>query len=225
MRTLPGVGNDVVDLKEPENSGKCGDERFLARVLTAEERRLVVISGEPDAILWSFWAAKEAAYKAVSSSDQAVCSIPRRYHVLLDGGESDTTKAHVTGLNGELSGRVMTPVGEVALRITMTRDYVHALVAGSAAGFAGIVHRVDRMEGGETDDPSEFVRGQLLREIARKLDCTVEDLAVRNRPSGSGSPNVYFQHQPLAAEISLSHDGRFAAFALRLAAGPGTPAG
>jgi phosphopantetheine--protein transferase-like protein len=216
MPTLPGVGNDVVDLKEPENQGKCRNERFLDRVLTAEERKLIVVSGNADALLWSFWAAKEASYKAVSRGDPAVCSIPRRYEVLLEAGNAVMHEADASGSQSRLGGRVITPVGEVALQIIVTSDYVHALAVESAAGLAGITHRVDRVDVEQGDDPSDFVRRQLLGEIARQLGCPVEDLAVRKDPSGSGSPNVYVRNQPLAAEISLSHDGRFVAFALRL---------
>ena len=67
---MPGVGNDVVDLKEPGNRGKSGDDRFLGRVFTAEERGLIAQAAAPDTRLWSLWAAKEAAYKAVSGGDQ-----------------------------------------------------------------------------------------------------------------------------------------------------------
>ena len=103
----------------------------------------------------------------------------------------------------------------MALRITVTDDYVHALAAGSDADFAGIIQRVDRMdEVGNPGDPSAFVRGQLLAEISRRLDCPLDDLTVRKDPSGSGPPRVFLRDRPLAAEISLSHDGRFTAFAL-----------
>jgi hypothetical protein len=218
MRTLPGVGNDVVDLKEPENCGKCGDHRFVARVFTAEERTQIAGAGPSDRLLWSFWAAKEAAYKAVSREDPGVCSIPRRYRVLLDGDPLSAAGLDAGGSQGCLAGRVITPVGEVALRIAVTEDYVHALVAESAAGLARVVSRVDQAGAAEPgSDPSTFVRRQLLREMARFLECPIEELAIRKEPSGSGAPSAFLRGQPLAAEISLSHDGRFAAFALRFA--------
>ncbi|MBE0557548.1 MAG: 4'-phosphopantetheinyl transferase superfamily protein, partial [Proteobacteria bacterium] len=66
---MPGVGNDVVDLNEPDNRGKSGDDRFLGRVFTAEERELIARAAAPNTLLWSLWAAKEAAYKAVSGDD------------------------------------------------------------------------------------------------------------------------------------------------------------
>jgi phosphopantetheine--protein transferase-like protein len=217
MSTLPGVGNDVVDLKEPGNRGKSRDHRFIDRVFTARERERIAGAESPDALLWSLWAAKEAAYKAVSSSDPSVGSIPRRYQVLLDDGEASGTIDAAQRSGGRLAGRVITPRGEVALRITVTDDYVHAVAAGSDAAFAGIIQRVDRMDdGGNPGDASAFIRGQLLREIACRLECPVADLAVRKAQSGSDAPGVFLRDRPLAANVSLSHDGRFAAFALAL---------
>jgi len=220
MSTLPGVGNDVVDLKDPENQGKSGDDRFLARVFTAEERELIARAAVPETLLWALWAAKEAAYKAVSGGDPggdqlSVCSIPRRYPVHLDAESVDGTRDTPAGVEDSLTGRVITPRGTVALRITVSEDYVHALAAGSDADFAGIIQRVDRMdEVGNPGDPSAFVRGRLLTEISRRLDCPLDNLTVRKEPSASGPPRVFLRDRPLAAEISLSHDGRFAAFAL-----------
>lgn len=211
---MPGVGNDVVDLKEAENRGKSGDDRFLDRVFTATERAMIAGARSPDTLLWSLWAAKEAAYKAVSGGDPSVCSIPRRYPVLIDGGEAAGTCA-ATGPEECLAGRVVTPRGEVALQITVTDDYVHAVAAGSPSVLAGVIQRVyciDRAEA--AGDESAFVRGQLIREIACRLDCPAADLAVLKEPSGSDAPRVFLRGRPLAADISLSHDGRFAAFAL-----------
>ena len=219
---MPGVGNDIVDLKEPGNRGKSGDDRFLGRVFTAEERGLIARAAAPDTRLWSLWAAKEAAYKAVSGGDPggdqlSVCSIPRRYPVHLDAESAAGTKAAAVGAAACLTGRVITPRGEMALCVTVTDDYVHALVAGLDADFAGIIQRVDRMdEVADPGDPSAFVRGQLLAEISRRLDCPLDDLTVRKDPNASGPPRVYRRDRPLAADISLSHDGRFSAFALLL---------
>ena len=228
---MPPVGNDVVDLKETGNRGKSRDERFLDRVFTPEERSLLAGAACPDALLWALWAAKEAAYKAVSRDDPGVCSIPRRYRVALDG-ENVCKPIDLAGFVGSLAGRVLTPRDEVALRVIVTDDYVHALTAGSEAGLARIMLRVDRMgrpedavgvhraehagDREDTGDPSAFVRGQLLLEIARRLCLPVDDLDIRKDSEGPGAPRVFLRDRPLAAEISLSHDGRFTAFALCL---------
>ena len=217
---MPGVGNDVVDLKESDNRGKSGDDRFLGRVFTVEERELIAQAAAPDTLLWALWAAKEAAYKAVSGGESgsarlSLCSIPRRYPVHLDRESVAGMNVAATGADGGLAGRVITPGGELALRITVTDDYVHALVAGTDADFAGIIQRVDRMdEVGNPGDASAFVRGRLLAEISRRLDCSIDEITFRNDPSLSGAPRLFFRDRPLAADISLSHDGRFTAFAI-----------
>ena len=68
MTTRDGrfVGVDVVDLHDPRCRGKEDEPRFLARVLSVEERALVTRSPAPATKLWRLWAAKEAAYKVVS---------------------------------------------------------------------------------------------------------------------------------------------------------------
>ncbi|MDP3097105.1 MAG: 4'-phosphopantetheinyl transferase superfamily protein [Syntrophales bacterium] len=201
------MGNDVVDLKDPENIGKSRDDRFLCRVFTAGERELIASVPSPDTLLWSLWAAKEAAYKAVSSADPAVCSIPRRYRVVLEA--EDATRKIV-----RLAGKVITPRGELVLEVAVSADWVHALAAGAEEALKRLCQRVKRLEGGKgAVNPSAFVRGALLREIARRLDCPVGDLSVVKNPDGLGAPRVLFRGELLAAEVSLSHDGRFAAFA------------
>ena len=203
---MPGVGNDVVDLKDPENIGKSGDDRFLGRVFTAGERELIASFPSPDTLLWSLWAAKEAAYKAVSRGDPAVCSIPHRYRVVLDA--EDTTRNV-----GHLTGKVITPRGELVLEVALSPDWVHALAAVSAEALHRLCHRVKRLEEPKGSDPSAFVRRVLLGEIARRLDCPVGDLSVVKNQAGSGAPHILLRGVPLAAEVSLSHDGRFVAFA------------
>jgi phosphopantetheine--protein transferase-like protein len=201
---LPPVGNDIVDLAAPGNPGKSGDGRFLGRVFTAEERALIAGSARPDALLWALWAAKEAAYKAVSRGNPAARSIPRQYRVVLNAENAAGTAALVTG-------KVITPGGELALRIVLGADRVHALAAGSEAALDRLCRHVEDLD--VSGDPSAFIRGRLLREIARRLDCPIGDLSVVKNPDGPGAPGLRFRGSVLAAEFSLSHDGRFAAFA------------
>jgi len=235
---LPPVGNDIVDLKEPDNCGKSGDERFIRRVFTPEERDRIVGAACPDQLLWAFWAAKEAAYKAVSRDNSSICSTPRRYSVILDegtdphssGNDADSTGGspldrQKTGKDsddpeerkGRLVGRVITPAGAAALWIMVTKEYVHALATMGGGDLGTLVHRVDLMDGEEeTGDASAVVRRKLIEEIALRLKCPLDDLVIRKAPLDRGAPCVFLRGRPLGAEISLSLAGRFTAVALRL---------
>ena len=60
------VGNDIVDLGNRRTEGRSSDERFVRRVLDADEQETVRASRDADLELWCHWAAKEAGYKAIS---------------------------------------------------------------------------------------------------------------------------------------------------------------
>ena len=198
------VGNDIVDLKKPENMGKSRDICFIGRVFTEEERALISGSTFPDKLLWALWAAKEAAYKAVSRGNPAICSIPRRYHVVL-------TMSETVGKAVRLVGKVITPRGEFALRIDATQEMVHAVAAGFDSDLGRICWRVDRLNG--TDDPAAFVRKNIIRAIARCIGCPADRLCVVKDATGPGAPSVLLRGRLLTPWISLSHDGFFTAFA------------
>ena len=156
---MPPIGNDIVDLRAPGNPGKSADSRFRGRVFNEEEQSLISGAPRPDALLWALWASKEAAYKAVSRGNPAVCSIPRQYRVVVE----TVTGQETAGL---FAGKVITPKGELALRAMLTSDWVHALVTGSDTDFDRMSRLVESLDGNE--DPPTAVRSSLLREIALK---------------------------------------------------------
>lgn len=198
------MGNDIVDLKEPENIGKGRDNCFLGRVFTEEERERISGSTFPDQFLWALWAAKEAAYKAVSRVNPAICSIPRRYHVVLT--TEDTLKQSV-----RLVGKVITSHGELAIRIDANKELVHAVAAGSESDLGRICRRIDRLDC--TDEPALFVRKNIIRTIARCIGCPAHRLRIVKDSAGPGAPSVFLGGKLLTPWISFSHDGRFTAFA------------
>ncbi len=60
------VGIDVVDLNDPRTRGKAADARFVSRVLDEVEAGAVRAAAQPDVELWSHWASKEAAFKTAT---------------------------------------------------------------------------------------------------------------------------------------------------------------
>jgi hypothetical protein len=199
---LPAVGNDIVDLNAPGNAGKSRDSRFLDRVFTEGERQRIAGASSPDRLLWMLWAAKEAAYKALSRGSLAVCSIPRRYPVFLDDAEPVAEGMPCTG-------RVATPKGELALVVVATAQWVHALAAEARPD--RLCHGVALVAGDE--DPSSSGRSHFLQTVAGLTGCPAEVLAIASNPDGTGAPRLLFSGRPLDAPFSLSHDGRFTAFA------------
>lgn len=60
------VGIDVVDLTSPRALRGLPKPRTVERVLTDEEKARLADSADPTTLFWSYWAAKEAAFKSAT---------------------------------------------------------------------------------------------------------------------------------------------------------------
>jgi phosphopantetheinyl transferase (holo-ACP synthase) len=149
--------------------------------------------------LWRIFAAKEAAYKALVKMGAAPGFGHRTIRVAED-------LAAVTWQDLRVS-----------LSVTDDAEHVHA-VAWSAGRtpLASVV----AFEGVADDASAESARAYtvLCRLVALEVGCTPEELRVAREPmpgawDGFGPPRVLRCEIALDVDVSLSHDGRFAAAA------------
>jgi phosphopantetheinyl transferase (holo-ACP synthase) len=213
---LNHVGNDVVDLKTPEARNKSLDVRFIQKTLNHDEQRVVFLSENPDSILWAIWAAKETAYKAVSKSIPDITSAPRYYPVALVCGNREA----------EAFGAVYTPGGVVPVKIFFHSDYVHCIGGtGCSRNLEEILFGLGEIGSDEehfsyslAEQESLAARKLIKNRIASCLGRNPDDIHVvyENDHRDQGPPKVSFKGQKDPIDISLSHDGRFAAYAFLL---------
>jgi len=79
------VGNDVVDLRDPENQPGAIHPRFDERVFTPVERARLTDEATAHRTRWLMWAAKESAFKVARKLDPGVRFLPRRFRVDFEG--------------------------------------------------------------------------------------------------------------------------------------------
>jgi phosphopantetheine--protein transferase-like protein len=201
---LPCVGNDVVDLKEPENAGKSANSRFLKKILTDAEIESVINAENPDAALWSLWACKEAAYKVIKKSSPDTAFLPRQWPVTFN-----KTKTKYS------DGEVMIPdAGSVFIRLFSDFQYVHCIGADHPAVLDKVIWGVEDLPEDETN-PSVFARNCLAQNLAKHFSGNLHQIKIiRKRENGElQPPRVYVDGRKTDINISLSHDGRFVAYA------------
>jgi phosphopantetheinyl transferase (holo-ACP synthase) len=187
------VGNDVVHLGDPGIARHHESERFVARICAAEERARVATSRD----LWTLFAAKEAAYKA-----------------LVKLGESPGFGHRSIGVAADLAS-VAWAGHRLALSIDAGADFLHAVA------WTGAVRPVARVRRAEGDSTGKGERARaLLRElVAAAIGCDGGELDVVREPvpgswDGYGPPRlVRSESRPLDVDVSLSHDGPFVAVA------------
>ncbi|TFG91052.1 MAG: 4-phosphopantetheinyl transferase family protein [Syntrophobacterales bacterium] len=192
---------------DPQARGKSRDIPFMDRVFTPDERRLIRGSSDPDMMLWSMWAGKETGYKAIRRRYPAVSSAPGRYEVQLP----------CTGDHVPESGTVHTPCGPISIRFFITGDYVHCIGATADEEVDAIVWDVRKITWTHSSPNVEsgFVREMARRSISVYLGEQPEavDIIRPNEDRGLAPPVVRIGRKPPAINLSMSHDGRFAACA------------
>ncbi|MBS0013929.1 MAG: 4-phosphopantetheinyl transferase family protein, partial [Desulfobacterales bacterium] len=185
----------------------------VCRVLTASEQNRLAKSKNPDACLWAMWAAKEAAYKAVSRIFPDISAWPGRY---------ETVFAQPGRLR-QCAGTVSTPEGHVRVRLHWDENRVHCVgLIGSAGLWQDVT--ADVFEPGDDASPA-------IKPSAKQLSAAVRTAAAaaiglhtglfhglvkieRTRISQrSAPPVVKINGTDTDIPVSLSHDGRFGAFA------------
>jgi hypothetical protein len=195
------VGDDVVDLGDPEALPGARHPRFDARVFAPPERAALAGSSRPDLLRWCLWAAKEAAYKLARKRDPGARFAPSRYVVSLGPG---------------LRGRVAWPGGEARAVVRREGRAVHATACDAPGARARILRGVACPD--PPFDPSRGARELALRRVAERLGLAPERLRIERR----GRIPCLLLPDGDALDLSLSHHGRFVAFACDLG---GLPAG
>ncbi len=233
------VGNDVVDLSASRTADRHEDERFVARVFTDTEARAVLASANPVLALWRAWAAKEAAYKAISKAlgsppvfahrsfevrwdeDQPTGTVQwERWRLPVhqaseDPGAPVHVLAYLVNAKGAAAPTSSPPDPELIGPAVVERiDRPDAPWTGS---LERLLQRLTERERASVHTAaSAAVRIGARMEVARFLGLPpdrVEVVSARG-PAGRSPPAVLVDGAPASVDVSLSHDGPWIAWAL-----------
>jgi len=192
------IGNDVVDLMDPETRLRGLHPRWTERVFCPAERAALEASPSRHRLHWALWAAKESAYKARKRLQAQAVFSPREYEVEL-------SPLPATGAGGVAVGWVLHRGAVFALDVRLDGACVHA-VATSEAG-ARVLSKVQSVRG----EPGLAVRRLAAAGIGSALGVDPAGLRIVGRP-----PVARCRDRRIEVGVSLSHHGRFVAFACTL---------
>ena len=188
------VGNDVVDLSERAVVTGPRHPRFDARVFAPSEHRALRESAEPNPLRWAFWAAKEAAYKVAKKLDNAAVWSPLRFVVCFERG---------------LEGAVEHAGRRIPVQVERDAERVHALAGDRIEVLARLRSCVASYDG-PAAGVSTAVRALACEQLAPLLGVAVDQLEIGRR---GRIPVLRLAGRDAPFDLSLSHHGRFVAFA------------
>jgi phosphopantetheinyl transferase (holo-ACP synthase) len=197
------VGNDVVDLRDPESSSESLHPRFDTRVFSRRERELIAASADSERFRWKLWAAKEAAYKLARKLVPTTVFSPMRFEV-----EPETASSAV----------VVHDSGRYTVEYTENEGALHAVATSELAQPRRVLTGWRKLDAGEIasgdpDAPSRAVRALLCERIAGLLGVAPSELEVRRR---GRVPFLWLRGEPAPVDLSLSHHGDWLGFACEL---------
>ncbi len=196
------IGNDVVDLGDPEVHAPGRHPRWDARVFSPAELESLRASGAPERLRWIFWAAKEAAYKVARKLDRRAVFSPPRFEVDLDA---------------TLRGVVRHPGGTLPVTVDEAQGRLHAIASDEEPDGGEVLLQVVAWDGGEAL-AGKALRARVRRELATRLELPAEELEIDRV---GRIPVVLAAGEPVDVDLSLSHHGGFVAFAADLRQGAG----
>jgi len=216
------IGNDVVDLHDPESRPGAIHNRFDARVFSLDEREALSDSASAHELRWTLWAAKESAYKVAKKLDPAVRFLPTDF-VVRRITEGRALVMHETGAFDVRLRRTDDWVGAVATPMAANAAWpmaanaawpMAANAAWTTAANAPSTHRpitagIERLEVPGAD-PSRTVRELARAALALGMNLPPGQVQIA---ADRGIPVAYWRNRRLPVDLSLSHHGRFVAWA------------
>jgi phosphopantetheinyl transferase (holo-ACP synthase) len=193
------VGNDVVDLADPETRLGGLHPRWGERVFCAAEREALDASRSPHLLHWALWAAKESAYKARRRLEPRAVFSPKDYEI-----ELPSLPAPV----GVARGRAFHRGEAFDLEVRLHGESVHAVATSEDEAGARVLWKVE----GTSGDPGVAARRLAVVALGSALGLDPAGLRIVRRP-----PVAIDGARRIEVGVSLSHHGRFVAFACTLA--------
>lgn len=192
------IGNDVIDLRDPETRCAAQHPRFESRAFSPGERARWrdLPPRERHWLRWAHWAAKESAYKALRRSDATLCFTPSRFAVEFASAPG------ARGAEGTepLEGWVRAGGRALALRVERSHDHLHALACVSPATLDELCAVVRQISA--TANPRRAVRVLLRESLASGAAQGVTPILERR-----GRVPV-LRIRARTWPVSLSHHGR-----------------
>ncbi len=194
------VGNDIVDLRDPDADSASYHRRFDSRVFTPAERGVIVRAGSRERTRWRLWAAKEASYKLARKHSAETVFSPRAFAVHPDE-DGHTSRA-----------RVVHHRTCYFVEFTESPQHIHAIAVQRPGDLASVFAGVGASApSADARCESAAVRSFACDSVSRRFELQRERLEIRK--VDDRIPRLYYRDEALGLSLSLSHHGDWLAFA------------
>ncbi len=181
------IGNDLVDVEIAFSEKKSENRRFIEKVFSLQEQKLISQSEDKETTLWLLWSMKEAAYKAHQRIvGHAPKLNPRDYKCRL--------------LNFSNLAEVQVSSSFYFINYTCTDRFIHSIATESS-----VVTVFEKIYYKNQDTKSSFIK-----DYSNKNGLAPGNISIEK--DGFGIPFIIDENTKNKVPVSLSHHGNFTAY-------------
>lgn len=188
------IGNDIIDLEIPI-SPNWNNSRFLNKLFSSAEQTAIFNSVTPKTTLQLFWSLKEAAYKAHQRSfNLARIFNPLQFQCQISSEET----------NGELQGTVRIGEHLYFTISSLTKNYIHSIATSTNK----------LPSSSKIFQDENALKPKLFTEYSLLLKEHQSNFSIQKNEHNI--PVLFIKKNKTDHAFSLSHHGKYAAFAMAL---------
>lgn len=191
---MPKIGNDIVDFQLAKTQSNWQRPGFLEKQFTAKEQQEILNSEIPFEKVWLFWSMKEAAYKCYTQKQEKRFFAPQKFEC---------------SLLTDAKGTVFYNNQIFYTQSKFDTHFVHTVAKNEKAFYITPKKNMYQGFGSATTVDAE---------IATKLAAlyNLPKNKIEKRKTKNGAPQFYYQNKLLTSSCSITHHGKYGAFAFML---------
>lgn len=186
------IGNDIIDIEETRSTTDWEKPRFLQKICSATEQKIIRASDHPFLTVWQFWSMKESAYKVYIQAGGERFFNPSKIECRLSNFEIGEVK-----------------IGTMTLHTTtkINSAYIFTTATVNATPIKSEVFELTAVD---QKHQSRFMHNQITTDFAKHHGLLASALTLKK--TTAGVPLFSYKNKPLQAALSLSHHGLYGAY-------------
>lgn len=183
------IGNDIIDLNLARTQSNWKRPGFLQKLFNSEEQQFILNAKNSEFQVWLFWSMKEAVYKAAQ----------RQYNLDRFFGPQQFVCSQIEVNSGEARGVVSFKDSVFRTSSVFTSHKIHTYSSNTEFSLIS---------------EAKNSRFSLLQKVSEQADIPLKHLNISNNKWGI--PYFTYCGDNLQIPFSLSHHGRYSAYAFSL---------
>lgn len=189
------IGNDIVDLVLARSSPHWKTQRFLDKVFSVEEQQLIKQAEDQFLAIWQLWSMKESAYKSHIQYNHVPFFAPSKI---------------TCHLRSNFSGFVSIKNTFYSTSTKINENFIHTISCSGAS--SDVFSDIGKLEDASYINQHSKSHRSVLKVFSSLLDTDIENLAIKKNESGV--PVLYKHNVKQSMPISITHHGKYFAYAL-----------